>query len=282
MSPILWILNNSDTWIRFVGAAAAVNISQLVKFRSFESRRRQEPNLPIWQVVRVALTHPGLLPPIQLGSEHASITYISGELHWNNPSKEMIREFEAEWKREGILCFVSIGTGYQGVIQVDPSCGPDTLQLTAEKMAMACQRVTEEIAYRFQGQRNYFRLNVEQGLQVTDDRKPLRLEDVIIHTKAYLDSNWADTSVNRLVYSLLRADTVFPWQTTRDRFQQIMKTCLRHTRLCVDGIQIDSIKQEALEAVFTLEVIQVRVVFFLYMNIPHTDPGSGFERRRVA
>jgi hypothetical protein len=170
----------------------------------------------------------------------------------------VIREFETEWKREGILCFASIGTGHQGTIQVKTSSTPNTLNSAAVKMATDCQRVAEEIAYLFQRQNNYFRLSVEQGLQLTDGQKALRLEDVIIHTKAFLGSNWANISVDQLVDALLRADEVVPWQTTREKFEQTIATCVSNARFCVEHINMDEVKRGIIQAVSVLELIQVR------------------------
>jgi hypothetical protein len=209
-------------------------------------------------VAKATLARPGLLVSVQLGPELAPVNYASGELGWNNPSKEVIREFEAEWKREGILCFASIGTGHQGTIQVKMSSTPNTLNSAAVKMATDCQRVAEEIAHLFQRQNNYFRLSVEQGLQLTDGQKALRLEDVIIHTKAFLGSNWANISVDQLVDALLRADEVLPWQTTREKFEETIVTCVSNARFCVEHINMDEVKQGIIQAASILELIQVR------------------------
>jgi hypothetical protein len=205
-------------------------------------------------VAKATLVRPGLLPSIRLGPEPAHVSYISGELGWNNPSKEVIREFEVEWKHEGILCFTSIGTGHQGTIQVK------SLNTPAEKMATDCQRVAEEIAYRFQKQNNYFRLNVEQGFQHTNGQQMLRLGDVMVHTKAYLDSNWADILVDQLVDALLRADEAVPWQTTRENFEKTMTTYLTNTQSYVDYSNIDEVKQGLLKAAGILELIRVRLL----------------------
>jgi hypothetical protein len=211
-------------------------------------------------VAKATLARPGLLLSVQLGPELVPVNYVSGELGWNNPSKEVIKEFEAEWKHEGILCFASIGTGHQGSMQVKASSAPDALNSTAEKMVTDCQRVAEEIAHRFQRHNNYFRLSVEQGLQLADGQKALRLEDVTIHTKAYLDSTWTNISVDRLVGSLIRADEVLPWQTTRENFEETMKSYLSNAQSCAERIEMDEIKQGILEAGSILELIRVRVL----------------------
>lgn len=246
--------------IRFIGATATANLSRLVKFRSYHSRRGQEPNLPIWKLVRAAFTGSGLAPSAQLGVELAGVTYISGEFGWNNPSKEVIKEFEAEWKREGILCFASIGAGHGGIIHT--TSDPHFRNSTAEKMATDSQRIAEEIAHRFQGQSNYFRLSVEQGFQQAEGQNALKLEDMIVHTKAYLDSTWANTSVDRLVVSVLQVDKVFPWQTTREIFEKVVEKYLHDIRSSLDVIEIDEVKEEIRTALLTLKLIQVR--FRLY------------------
>jgi hypothetical protein len=233
-------------------------MSQLVKFRSYEFQRGQEVNLPIWQVARAIIAYPGLFPPIQAGPVPTSVSYISGEVGWSNPSTEVIREFEAEWKGQGISCFTSIGTGHQGVIQVDTSSVSDTLNSALEKMATDSQRVAEEIAHRFKGQHNYFRLNVEHGLQSPGTHKTLKPEDVVVHTKAYLGSVWADISVDRIVDSLLRAVDVLPWQTTQESFKDDMKQYISNSRACIAAITIQNIKQEVAEVVSALELIRVR------------------------
>jgi hypothetical protein len=216
--------------------------------------------LPIWQVAKATLTYPGSLPPVQLGRKLAPVTYVCGELGWNNPSKEVIREFETEWKREGILCFASIGTGHQGPEKVNTSSVRSASKSTEERVAADCQQVAEEIAHRFQGQNNYFRLSVEQGLQSTEGQTTLRPGDVIVHTKAYLKSTWTDVSVDGLVGSLLRADKIFPWQTTRERFEETMESYLSSTRSCEDCIKIDEVKHDNFETVRTLELIRVSVI----------------------
>jgi hypothetical protein len=127
-------------------------------------------------------------------------------------------------------------------------------------MATDCQRVAEEIAHRFQRRNNFFRLSVEQGFQLTGGHTELRLEDVAVHTQAYLESTWTSISVDRLVDSLLRADEVLPWPTTRENFEETMETYLSNARSCTGHIQRDEIKQGIVEAVRILELIRVRAL----------------------
>jgi hypothetical protein len=208
-------------------------------------------------VVRATIAYPELFPAIQAGSLFTPITYISGEVGWSNPSTEVIREFEAEWNGQGISCFTSIGTGHKGVTQINTSNIPNSLNSAIEKMATDSQRVAEEVAHRFTGQNNYFRLNVEQGLQRTESHKILKPEDVVVHTRAYLGSVWVDGSVDRLVDSLLRTIEVLPWQTTEEIFKETMGGYISNARACIEDIANQTIKQEVAEVVSALELIGV-------------------------
>jgi hypothetical protein len=123
-------------------------------------------------------------------------------------------------------------------------------------MATDGQRVAEEIAHRFIGQNNYFRLNVEQGLQRPDDHRALKLEDVVVHTRAYLGSAWVDASVGRIV-DTLRTIEVLPWQTTEESFKKDMKHYISNARASIEGITNQTINKEAAEVVSALELIRV-------------------------
>jgi hypothetical protein len=125
-------------------------------------------------------------------------------------------------------------------------------------MATDSQRVAEEVAHRFTGQNNYFRLNVEQGLQRTESHKALKAEDVVVHTRAYLGSVWVGGSVDRMIESLLRTIEVLPWQTTQESFKEDMNQYISNVQACIDGIINQTMKQQAAEVVSTLELIRVR------------------------
>jgi hypothetical protein len=122
-------------------------------------------DIPIWQAARATLAHPDLVPPIQIGSQGFEQVYISGELGWKNPATEVIREFEVLWPSQNVACLASIGCGHEGVIQIEGSSLSDSVAKAMERTATDCEKISEEVQYRFQGRKTYFRLNVEQGLQ---------------------------------------------------------------------------------------------------------------------
>jgi hypothetical protein len=125
-------------------------------------------------------------------------------------------------------------------------------------MATDGQRVAEEIAHRFMGQNNYFRLNVEQGLQRSDDHRALKPEDVVVHTTAYLGSAWVDASVDRIVDTLLRTIEILPWQTTQESFRETIEKYISNARACIAAITNPAIQQEFTEVTPALELIRVR------------------------
>lgn len=152
-----------------------------------------------------------------------------------------------------------------------------------EKLAIDSEKVAEALAYRFKGQNNYFRLSVGQGLQRSEVSNAPALEDVTVHTKAYLGSAWADITIDRLVDALLRAVEVFPWQTTRETFEQMMEKYIQKTRMCMKGITIEAVKQHIQEVVSMLE--SIKVCSYSSKVRPSLTPhcvGDQFERGRMA
>lgn len=217
-------------------------------------------NCPIWQAARATLALPNLFPNVTIGPDLLQQVYISGEVGWKNPSNEVIREFEAYWPGQNIACLASVGAGHEGIIEINGSIGPASLNMAMERIAMDCERVAQEVGYRFEGRNTYFRLSVEQGLQKNTPHKPLTLDKIDTHTKAYLRSPGVTVSVNRLVASLLHAIEVSPWTTTRDHFDQSLKEYISGSMECVDRIPIEEVKLAAEEIVLTLELIRVCVL----------------------
>lgn len=246
-----------------MGANTAGNISYLAKFRSYRTREGQAFNPPIWQAARATLAHPNLFPPIKIGPELLQQDYISGEIGWSNPSNEVIKEFESQWEGQNIACLASVGTGHEGVIQIDPSLMPATVTTAMERITTNSERIEKEVAYRFRGHDTYFRLNVEHGLETKKEEKQITIEEIIAHTNAYLQSPGVTISVDALITSLLHATVVSSWSTTRDYFEKMMSNYIYDVKKALEDVQIDEVKAAAQEVVDTLEMIHVSTSFYI-------------------
>jgi hypothetical protein len=191
------------------------NASYLTTFRSYDSRDRHL-DITIWQAARATLAHPDLVPPTRIGAPGFEQVYITGEMGWKNPSNEIIREFEVLWPSQNIACLASVGSGHEGVIQIEGSSVSESVANAMERIAIDCEKIAEDVAYRFQGRNTYFRLSVEQGLQQRLARQPLTFAEIEAHTRSYLESPDINNTLNLLVASLLRTIEMSPWTTTRD------------------------------------------------------------------
>lgn len=229
----------------------------MAKFRSYEVREGPNFNPPIWQVIRATLAHPNAFPGISIGPKLTQQVYISGEIGWNNPSNEVIREFEAQWKDGKIACLASIGAGHEGVVRIDDSTMFSTFDNAVERTATDCEKVSEEVAYRFRGKNSYFRLSVEQGLQLTGRNKLLTLEEVLSCTSAYLSSSGVSISVDALVESLLQDLEIPEWWTMKEHFKEELNAYISNAKECANKLTINEVKSAGLEIVHVLETIGV-------------------------
>jgi hypothetical protein len=183
--------------------------------------------------------------------------YVTGELGWKNPSNEVIREFEALWSSNNIASLTSIGSGHEGIIQINESSVSEAAADAMERMATDCEKIAQEVACRFQGRDIYFRLSVEQGLQQQPARQPLTLSQIEAHTRSYLRSLDTNKTVNLLVTSLLQAIEVSSWTTTRDLFEKTIDGYIAEYTTFAEDIPVAAVQLLVLEGVMTLKTIRV-------------------------
>jgi hypothetical protein len=243
-------------------------MSYLTNFRSYDTRD-QPLDIPIWQAARATLAHPNLFPPAHVSSNIGGQVYISGEIGWKNPINEVIREFEALWPSQSIACLASIGSGHEGVIQIDGSSVSESMVAAMERIATDCEKIADEVTYRFQGRNTYFRLSVQQGLQQNITHQPLTPPDIQSLTKSYLRSAEASDTANKLVASILHTIEVSPWTTTREQFETSLDQYISRYNELVEGIPVASVKLSVQEGVLLLENIRVRISILVHSRHTH-------------
>jgi hypothetical protein len=183
----------------------------------------------------------------------------------SNPSSELIREFELQWKDEKIAALISIGAGHEGVIQVaDSSSSSNGLSSTLNRMATDCERVALCLEDRFRNNNIYFRLNVEQGLQRHADGIRTEIGEIMAHTKAYLQANKASDLVDELVESLSR-DCVAPEYTnSKQYYKETMDRYKTESNNLIGQVQsanVRSVIEGALTVLDSLQVSKVCLIF---------------------
>lgn len=104
--------------------------------------------------------------PVTIGNRR----FADGALGANNPVEVVEGEIKNIWSPFGgkvedmVQCFVSIGTGDPGKFPVQHNMGP-FLYETLKKLATETETTARKFAARWHDYGNYFRFNVQQGLQ---------------------------------------------------------------------------------------------------------------------
>lgn len=200
-------------------------------------------------MIRATIAFPGLFPGVKIGPDLIHQVDISGEVGWNNPSHDVVKEFESQWNRQNMACLANIGTGHQGVTrikEVDGSIVPSSLEVMLERVATDSERVVDEIAHRFEAQKTYYRLSVEQGLGSKDWSEPITLETIATHTNSYLSLFDVSISLDALVASLLDSQEVPSRSITKKHFEEVTNSSALTAKERVDKPQTNEIKEAVL------------------------------------
>ena len=138
------------------------------------------------------------------------VTYGDGGTGWNNPTAEAITEAHKIWPNRPIGCLLSIGTGLEKAIQLnhDDESSPEirtqllrmlapreSFQLDVAKYCVAsltsCEKIHRDVSSQFPDRiipyKNYFRLNVPQGMSEIGLEEWKKIGDIIALTETYMD-----------------------------------------------------------------------------------------------
>ncbi|KAH8834572.1 hypothetical protein DL96DRAFT_1810811 [Flagelloscypha sp. PMI_526] len=129
-----------------------------------------------------------------------SETFVGGELRWNNPTDELIKEAALVFEGRHIASIVSIGSGHPGRLSIVPGTGrPDLFS----RIALDCERLANDLERRFANAPSLFwRLSVEQGLQnLADDLS--NLDALVSHTYSYIQEARTNRDMDALVTDLI-------------------------------------------------------------------------------
>lgn len=181
----------------------------------------------------------------------------------SNPSNELLREFESQWKDEKIASLISIGAGHEGVIQVGDLASlsnnspSNSLTTSLKRMATDCERVALCLQDRFRDQHIYFRFSVEQGLQNRTNGEQNRLADIEAHTKAYLQSSKTSDLVEEVVESLSGNLDAPHYTNSTEYFHQTLDRYITNCNQILEEIHIDGVTPTLKNVIALLESIQV-------------------------
>ncbi|KAH8826473.1 hypothetical protein DL96DRAFT_1283791 [Flagelloscypha sp. PMI_526] len=170
--------------VRLTCASNPDNIAHPRSFRTYHSRELNSPECSVLDALMLSIVDNNHLEPYQLGRP-AEDFYGSGH-RFSNPTAHVLREIHGIEGNDRLLCcIVNIGAGHPGPLKDE--------QLSA--MVRDCVREADELGSRFTGtEQLFFRLNVQQGLQVPLDT----LGQIATQTNQYLSSTEVKAVLNCL------------------------------------------------------------------------------------
>ncbi|KAI4166730.1 MAG: hypothetical protein LQ343_007804 [Gyalolechia ehrenbergii] len=199
----------------FVCAVPAANMAHPRLFRSYPVRENAATNCKIWEAARATTAAPTFFKRITIADDGgAQEDFLDGALRFNNPARLVLEEAMKSFGGASKLgCLVSIGTGHPGTIGLSQ---PDAFQKilpiemvgVLKRIATNCEETAHELAGRFrQSPDRYFRYSVSHGIGRISLEEWKKMNEVQVHTKAYMEEVDISSSVDK--YPLALLDTNF-------------------------------------------------------------------------
>ncbi|KEP45484.1 calcium-independent phospholipase A2-gamma, partial [Rhizoctonia solani 123E] len=173
----------------FAMARHNLNAGLPVLFRSYTVTTNPGPDCTIREALYATMAHPELFKGIDILESSVPQSFIGGELGCSNPLAHVLAEVNRIYPGCQVACIISIGAGHARTIQVPSLSRWRRTQdvIVMKEMAVDSERVTEDIAMRFQNISGvYFRFNVDQGMQNMKDGSWERMGAAMQHTRAYM------------------------------------------------------------------------------------------------
>ena len=197
----------------FVCAVPAANMAHPRLFRSYAVRENAGANCKIWEAARATTAAPTFFKRITIEDDGgAQEAFLDGALRFNNPAQLVLNEAGSIFGSNSKLgCLISIGTGHAGIIGLSK---PDPFQKSLptemvgvlKRIATNCEQTAHELARQFRKSSNhYFRYSVSHGVGNISLKEWKKMDDVQVHTKAYMEEVDVSNSINTVVKVLCQS-----------------------------------------------------------------------------
>lgn len=195
----------------------ARNLGSIVHLRNHPSSSGNMSDITIRDAILATCSSPFLFPAAKIKESAWSREFISAEQGLANPTREIIKVAHEIFKGDiSVSCVLSIGAGHPGVIRLWNDDGDSQPDRAMRRLVEDCEQVAREVGERMRDTQAYFRLSVEQGMQVSDRRaSQLRKEgpehltgDFVAHTLAYLDQEEVRKVIDNYIKALLTKEEV--------------------------------------------------------------------------
>ncbi|KAK3316581.1 acyl transferase/acyl hydrolase/lysophospholipase, partial [Apodospora peruviana] len=139
----------------------------------------------IWEVARATSAATTFFKHIRTGRD--GIEFVDAGFGYNNPCEVLVEEAQRQFSGRRSLRVLSIGTGLGDVVAI----GNTRLSIITalKKMATSSKKVAASLDGRFGGTGQYYRFNVDQGLQDITLSDWEKASKISAHARNYLSDN---------------------------------------------------------------------------------------------
>ncbi|GKT41628.1 calcium-independent phospholipase A2-gamma [Colletotrichum spaethianum] len=137
---------------------------------------------PIWQVARATSAATTFFKPIRVGRDE--VEFVDAGFGYNNPSEVLVDEARRQFPARPRLQVLSIGTGLGDVVDIGNS-RMDIIR-ALKKMATSSKNVAARMEDQYGDSDQYFRFNVDRGLEDVTLSDWEKASKISAHTKNYI------------------------------------------------------------------------------------------------
>jgi len=139
----------------------------------------------IWQVARATSAATTFFKPATVGRD--SVEFVDAAFGYNNPCEILIEEARRQYPAHEMIRVLSIGTGLGDVVAIDNSRG--SIVKALKRMATSSKTVATRLDSKYGDSGDYYRFNVDQGLQDITMSDWEKSSTISAHTYNYLQEN---------------------------------------------------------------------------------------------
>lgn len=139
----------------------------------------------IWHVARATSAATTFFKPIKVGRD--DIEFIDAGFGYNNPCEVLVEEAQRQFPERRALRVLSIGTGLGDVVAIGNT--RVSIITALKKMATSSKKVAASLDDRYGESGQYYRFNVDQGLQDITLSDWEKASTISAHTRNYLSDN---------------------------------------------------------------------------------------------
>ncbi|GLI80403.1 hypothetical protein PoHVEF18_008757 [Penicillium ochrochloron] len=183
-------------------------------FESFDTSAAFD-GCTIWQVARATSAATTFFKPIKVGRD--AIEFIDAGFGYNNPCDELVKEARRVFPGYRELQVLSIGTGLGDVVSIKDT--RRSIIAALRKMATSSKKAAKILDDRYGDSGQYFRFNVDRGLEDITLSDWEKASTIAAHTRNYLSEH--SRSIKKFADVFTRgtpsAATSGPGPTSSDR-----------------------------------------------------------------